>query len=283
MSQKQLKRIAKHPGLETALLKIESDINSTRKMLFVFCVIALIARFILGIQIPVAVITLMFAWFLIYFLHEHLVRKAKDDREIYNTYFRQNIGDILLLTLTIHFLGGAEWIGVVFYSLVLATSGVILPKAKTMALGFIAFAFYSSLILLECFGIIPHRPLFLLEPGIYSSLPYVGIQMLVVLGIFYFISEAAGTFSEALKVKTEQLRKSFEEEEESRKILEIRVKARTKELRELMDEQEGTIEQRTKELQKKIKELEAFRKVAVGRELKMIELKKALREKGKEG
>ena len=80
----------------------------------------------------------------------------------------------------------------------------------------------------------------------------------------------------------EHIKKMVEQLEESRKILEIRVKARTKELRELMDEQEGTIEQRTKELQRKVKELEAFRKVAVGRELKMMELKKALREKGKE-
>lgn len=282
MSQKQLKKIAKHPGLDTALLKVESDINSTRKMLSVFCVIALIARFIFGIQIPVVVIILMFAWFLIYFLHERLVRKARNDREIYNTYFKQNIVDLFLLTLIIHFLGGAEWIGVMFYSLVLVTSGVILPKAKAKALGFFVFVFYSGLILLECFGVVPHRPLFLLEPGIYTSLPYVGIQILVTLGIFYFISETAGTFSEALKEKTEQLKKSFEKAEESRKVLEVRVEARTKELRELMDKQEETIEQRTKELQRKVKELEAFRKVAVGRELKMMELKKALREKSKE-
>jgi len=80
----------------------------------------------------------------------------------------------------------------------------------------------------------------------------------------------------------EHIKKMAEQMEESRKILEIRVKARTKELRRLTDEQEEIIGQRTKELQRKIKELEAFRKVAVGRELRMMDLKKALREKGKE-
>ena len=45
---------------------------------------------------------------------------------------------------------------------------------------------------------------------------------------------------------------------------------------------EQKVKRRTKELQEKIEELERFQKFAVGRELKMIELKKEL-EKLKEG
>jgi len=70
--------------------------------------------------------------------------------------------------------------------------------------------------------------------------------------------------------------------EESKTILEIKVQARTKELRELTEKQEEIIKERTKDLQEKMKELERFNRLAVGRELKMIELKKEIEKLQKE-
>jgi flavodoxin len=64
--------------------------------------------------------------------------------------------------------------------------------------------------------------------------------------------------------------------EETRMALEIKVLARTRELRELAGGLESKVEERTSELKEKIKELERFNRVAVGRELKMIELKKEI-------
>ena len=64
--------------------------------------------------------------------------------------------------------------------------------------------------------------------------------------------------------------------EESKAVLEIKVAARTKELKELAESLEEQVKGRTKELQEKMKELERFNRLAVGRELKMIELKKEI-------
>jgi len=56
----------------------------------------------------------------------------------------------------------------------------------------------------------------------------------------------------------------------------VKVKARTKELQELADSLEEQVKQRTKELQKRVEELERFHRLTVGRERRMIELKKEI-------
>ncbi len=55
--------------------------------------------------------------------------------------------------------------------------------------------------------------------------------------------------------------------------LEIKIAARTKELKELSESLEKQVEKRTGQLQEKIQELERFNKLSVGRELKMVSLK----------
>ena len=64
--------------------------------------------------------------------------------------------------------------------------------------------------------------------------------------------------------------------EEAKTSLEIRIQARTRELQELAQKLEEQIRERTKELQNKVGELEKFNRLAVGRELKMIELKEEI-------
>ena len=85
--------------------------------------------------------------------------------------------------------------------------------------------------------------------------------------------ETAKFFNEMV----EELRRDRAALEEAKNILEIKVQARTKELRELVDGQEEIIKERTKEIQEKMKELEKFNKLAVGRELKMVELKEEIK------
>ncbi len=85
--------------------------------------------------------------------------------------------------------------------------------------------------------------------------------------------------AESFNQMAEDLNKSRTALEESKEVLEIKAVARTKELQELAKNLEEKVGDRTKELQEQLNELERFHRLTVGRELKMIELKKELREK----
>jgi nitrate/nitrite-specific signal transduction histidine kinase len=93
------------------------------------------------------------------------------------------------------------------------------------------------------------------------------------------IGELIATFNKMIS----DLKKSQTSFKEARDILEIKVKARTKELEEVVANQEEVIKKRTKDLQDRIEKLERFRRLTVGRELKMIELKNNLRQLDNEG
>lgn len=86
------------------------------------------------------------------------------------------------------------------------------------------------------------------------------------------IGELAATFNKMIK----DLKSSREDLEESKKVLEVRVIARTKELESLAGSLENEVKERTSDLQEKMIELEKFNHLAVDRELKMIELKKEI-------
>lgn len=71
---------------------------------------------------------------------------------------------------------------------------------------------------------------------------------------------------------------SQDEIEAERASLEVKINARTEELKELSESLEAQVRERTAELQEKIGELERFNKLSIDRELKMVELKEEIKQ-----
>ncbi len=97
-----------------------------------------------------------------------------------------------------------------------------------------------------------------------------------------YSSDEFGDLAENFNKMTEELESAKKTMEEERDILEIKVNARTKELNQINEKLEEEVQSRTEQMQRKLGELEKMSKLMVGRELKMIELKKALQEKEEE-
>ncbi len=84
--------------------------------------------------------------------------------------------------------------------------------------------------------------------------------------------------AQAFNGMAENLKKSQKVLEDTNTILEVKVNAKTRELQEVNQNLEKEVEKRTKELSKRVEELEKFRRVTVGRELRMSDIKNKMRE-----
>lgn len=86
------------------------------------------------------------------------------------------------------------------------------------------------------------------------------------------------TLVKSFNSMSEKLTQNYEELSEQKSVLEIRVNAKTRELRELAENLDEQVKEKTEELQKRVSELEKFQELTVGREHKMIELKQEIAE-----
>jgi len=113
---------------------------------------------------------------------------------------------------------------------------------------------------------------------LYYVYPFKGI-LLPSLDLPFILANVAliGFIAKNLQDHFLSLLDAQEEIETARAVLEIKVEARTRELRELSESLEEQVAERTSSLREKIEELERFNRLTVGRELKMIELKEEIK------
>ena len=108
---------------------------------------------------------------------------------------------------------------------------------------------------------------------LFSLLSWSGVVIVSTIGalIAFFV----GWLFVKERVELENIKEQLQE---AKAILEVKVRARTRELEEFNRRLEETIKTKTLELRQRIDELERWHKLTVGREMKMLELKNQLEE-----
>jgi hypothetical protein len=269
------------------LLKALIDINKKGLTgIFISLPIALALKWLFNINVPDELLILLFIFVLMMAFYLYLlIKKVGDQSDLEDVCTGYFVTNLLLYTFIIHYIGGTEWVGIFIYFFVIIEANIILPGRRGTLITFLAIIFYSSLAYLEYFGIIPHHEFFLSGPNLYRNPSYLSFIILV--GAFFgfnYVGLITSNFSNVyrrisniLRGERKELVKVQLQLEEAKTSLEIRVRARTEELENLTGHLEEQVKERTKESEDKVKELERFQKFAVGRELKMVELKQRIK------
>jgi len=273
------------------LKEIKPTIFTRRLTIIILIILALALRFLPKPFNQIVIFSLLAFWFLTTYFFSWIIKKQNTRQKIENLHFGYFAFELVLVTLMIHFIGGIEWMGAVFYIFTIIYANIFLSRFSGLLITLTALVFYTGLVFFEYLKIIPHYEIFLFS-GLYTDFYFVMTTLIApVWGVFILISLATGIFADRLKERTKELedikttlevkvRERTWELEEERASLEEKVKVRTQELNNLVEKQEKIVKDRTQELQEKVEELERFNKLAVGRELKMIELKKKVNKLG---
>jgi low affinity Fe/Cu permease len=272
-TKRNSENLATEEELKTSLFNVKLVLG-----IFIILISATaLLRFVLKMPISYLIFILFLIWVLAYLFYYYYIQRRKSGENLCNFYFIKSLVDLFLITVAIHFLGGVEWIGAIFYLTVLSWASAVLSKNRVFVLSFVTVFFYLALALLEYFAFLPHAAPFGYSAGLYQNSVYISVQVLVLTIVLLFISQNYGTLANNFKGSRKRLLKSQEKLEEAKNVLEIRVQSRTRELRKLAESLEEKVNSRTEEAQARVDELERFQRLAVGRELRMVELKKEIK------
>ena len=265
-------------GLQEFTNQLDTIFKTERKIEIAFLIFSLAFKLIFNIPFSNMIFIVMVALFLSTFISNYFVKKQTDIEKANFICFIHWLITITLIALVVYYLGSIWWIGIALLMLPVMYSNIWLSKKRGLFLAIYASFCYAGIGLLEYFGIIPHQAFFYVSSELYQDSFYVLITIAVgSLVVFPYIAYIVNMFSDLLKRRSDELVETYEQLKDTKEILEVRVKARTRELEEFNQSLEQKIVKRTKELEEKVKELEKFQKFAVGREIKMVELKNELK------
>lgn len=245
-----------------------------RGVILAFLIIgAVFIKFSIVSVSPLLFFVLIF-WILTSIPFEIFLRKIKTRKTAENANFYYFLLELFFLTISIYYIGGIAWYGGVFYSITIVFVHFILPRKRAIELTLIAnFIFFDGLVLLEFLGIVSHQFQFF-EMGAYNDPFYVLPTMLFTNFALMFLGGVLSFFANILKSKKESAEKATRELEERKKVLEIQVRARTRQADENTSNLKNLVKERTKDLNLKIKELEKFYNLTKGREETLIKLER---------
>ena len=140
------------------------------------------------------------------------------------------------MTTIFYYIGGAFWIGAIFYVFVILYASFLSTPKEGFAITLITFVSYSFIVLLEYFNLLPHKGLFKLTPSLYQNGQYIIATILLTGVAFTLIFITGKNFAQILKEKNEELSQNKKKLEKLSNQLEEKVRFRTSELEKSKDQ-----------------------------------------------
>jgi len=205
-------------------------------------------------------------------------------------YFIYHLIELTFLLVLFHINGNIHFVGAISLTAFLVTPYFSYTrKGYRFAVILLGLVGYTTVVVLEYLGILEIQDVYHLGTNLAKNFDIFFTTLTTAVPVMIIILLVVNIFSTRLENSLKKLSQKEKELQEEKMSLEIKIQARTRELfeeRESLDEKvkERTreLERERKELAQRISELERFHKVAVGREIKMRELKKEIEELKKE-
>jgi two-component system sensor histidine kinase UhpB len=183
---------------------IRRTIRVRRITLGSFFVVAVIIRLGVGLVFPLPLLFAPLGWLLLTYPFKALIEAQKDERGLHWAHAGFFILELGIITYLIHFLQGAEWLGLIFYIFTIIYANFFLLELQGYLITGLAILFYAALVLLEWAGLVPHRTLFLARD--YRSLSYVLITLLAGgIGVYAVLAYTIRIFAEIYRRKGREL------------------------------------------------------------------------------
>ncbi len=194
--------------LKRTILK---TIFARRITLAAFAAVALIVMPIAGISWFNPLFYAPFAWFLITFPFQYLVKRQNSETAIHWIHAGYFTAEAVIITLFVYLTGGSQWIGNTFYIFTVMYANFFLPELQGYLVTGLVVLLYTLVVMLEYTGILPHCTLF---PGMgvaHTSLSYNLTTVLVGTATIYgVLTYTVRSFTNIYQSKNKALAKQQE-------------------------------------------------------------------------
>ena len=227
---------------------------------------------------PSMLLIIIFSFSIPEFIGSFFLKRIKNISKASALYFILQIIELIFILIIVHLAGATPFLGAFAIMVNFFVSYFVYAKRRHYQIGFfiVCVLFYVATILLEFFGVLKLEDFF--DTGInfqnnFGMLKVAIIPLVLLMLLVFFIVDF---FSKRLQESIKKLHQKEYELKQSKDFFKIKVKVRTKELRELNENLDEQVKNKTKELNGRVEELKKINKLMIGREIRMVELKKEI-------